>query len=274
MFMREENRRVWEALAAEKKKVQRLTGIVKTLWDVVGKGFPGSVSTFPQDLLDSEQSPNIYITSPTSAGPPRSFPPPLTTNLNSQSLHSMQSLSSPNSSPTTADFPNQMQMHPPSAPPLSRQHSYQQMAYANSRAEPATSTPLPPSPGSGSMDLFESGEAGDGRIKTKRQRTTNENLPGGTTAEEGSSPGTGGSSGVSGKRLSRARSDSAPLGYGLGAGLNTNWQGATRPRSGSGMTGRVGMPGVGNTNHTNGGGSGHGTPLLSISTVASNSPSR
>jgi heat shock transcription factor, other eukaryote len=42
MLMREENRRVWEALMGERRKVERLTGLVKTLWDVVGKGFPGS----------------------------------------------------------------------------------------------------------------------------------------------------------------------------------------------------------------------------------------
>jgi len=259
----------------ERRKVEKLTGAIKTLWDVVGKGFPGSVPPFPTELLESSESPNIYITSPTSAAPPRSFPPPLTTNLSSQSLHSLQSLSTPNSSPTTAEFPNQMQMHPP-APPLSRQQSYQQMAYSNSRGEPATSTPLPPSPGSVSMDLFEAGEASDGR-SLKRQRTSNENLAGGATGgEESSGPGTG-AAGGSGKRMSRARSDSAPLGYGLGAGLNANWQGGTRPRSGSGMTGRgmgVGMPGVGGASRTNGGGSGNGTPLLSISTLTNTSPSR
>ena len=42
ILMREENRRVWEALVNERKKVERMVGVVKTLWDVVGKGFPGS----------------------------------------------------------------------------------------------------------------------------------------------------------------------------------------------------------------------------------------
>lgn len=188
-------------------------------------------------------------------------------------------MSSPNSSPTTAEFPNQMQMHPPVAPPLSRQHSYQQMAYSNSRGETATSTPLPPSPGSSSMDLFETGEAADGRGNLKRQRTSNENLASGVNgADESSGLGTGagGGNGGNGKRMSRARSDSAPLGYGLGAGLNS-WQGGTRPRSGSGMTGRgmgMGMPLVGGAARSNGGGSGTGTPLLSIPTLTSGSPSR
>jgi hypothetical protein len=231
-----------------------------------------AVSPFPQDLLEPSESPNIYVTSPTSGGPPRSFPPPLTTTLSTQSLHSLQSLSSPGSSPTTTDFPNQMQMHPPSAPALSRQHSYQQMGYAN-RTETAPTTPLPPSPGSGPMDSFDVGEGSDGRSKAKRQRTTNESN--GSGCDETSSPGANGSNS---KRMSRARSDSAPLGYTLSAGLNASWQGATRPRSGSGMTtGRsigVGMSSVSGTSlsRANGGGSGSGTPLLSIPTLANNSP--
>lgn len=42
MLMREENRRVWDALMVERRKVEKLAGVVKTLWDVVGKGFPGN----------------------------------------------------------------------------------------------------------------------------------------------------------------------------------------------------------------------------------------
>jgi heat shock transcription factor len=40
--MRDENRRVWEQLAAERRRVEKLAGVVARLWDVVGKGFPGS----------------------------------------------------------------------------------------------------------------------------------------------------------------------------------------------------------------------------------------
>ena len=40
--MRDENRRVWEQLAAERRRVEKLVGVVGRLWDVVGKGFPGS----------------------------------------------------------------------------------------------------------------------------------------------------------------------------------------------------------------------------------------
>ncbi|KII86035.1 hypothetical protein PLICRDRAFT_115202 [Plicaturopsis crispa FD-325 SS-3] len=60
--MRDENRKVWDALLAERRKVERLVGAMKGLWDVVGKGFPGSgahglsrgvhtTQRFPQCLL-------------------------------------------------------------------------------------------------------------------------------------------------------------------------------------------------------------------------------
>jgi hypothetical protein len=143
------------------------------------------------------------------------------------------------------------------------------MAYPNPRAEPATSTPLPPSPGPAtSMNLFDT-DPSDDRVNVKRQRTSNENLAG--ALDESSVPGAG-AGGGNGKRLSRARSDSAPLGYSLSAGLNASWQGGTRPRSGSGMTGR--NMGTGGAGRTNGGGSGTGTPLLSIPTLTTNSPGR
>ena len=218
------------------------------------------VPPFPQDLLEPTESPNIYITSPTASGPPRSFPPPLSTSLSSQSLASLHSMGSPNSSPTATDFPHQMP--PPHAPPpLSRQHSFQQMVYPGSSA---SSTPLPSSPGSTSMDLFE-GEVNEGRGSSKRQRTSNENLSLSSEASEESSSTAGP------KRLSRARSDSAPLGYGLGTGM---WQSGTRPRSGSGMAGRgmgMGMP----RQNGNGGGSGNATPSLhSLPNLMNNSPGR
>ncbi|KZP28664.1 winged helix DNA-binding domain-containing protein [Athelia psychrophila] len=47
MVMREENRRVWDALMAERRKVERLTSVVRGLWEVVGKGFPGSGESQP-----------------------------------------------------------------------------------------------------------------------------------------------------------------------------------------------------------------------------------
>lgn len=39
--MRDENRRVWEQLAVERRRAEHLIGVVGQLWDIVGKGFPG-----------------------------------------------------------------------------------------------------------------------------------------------------------------------------------------------------------------------------------------
>jgi HSF-type DNA-binding len=43
--MRDENRRVWDQLIAERRRVEKLVQMVGRLWDVVGKGFPGSGTT-------------------------------------------------------------------------------------------------------------------------------------------------------------------------------------------------------------------------------------
>lgn len=40
--MRDENRRMWDQLTAERRKVEKLVSVVGRLWDVVSKGFPGS----------------------------------------------------------------------------------------------------------------------------------------------------------------------------------------------------------------------------------------
>jgi len=196
-----------------------------------------------------------------------------------QSMHSMHSLSSPNSSPTAADFPSHHLQHHHHGPShsLSRQHSFQHVSFT--RNEAAASTPLPPSPGSITMEMFDdgSGEPANGRGSTKRQRMSDDDSAGvnGATGSGDSlsmsssmtsltSPGT--PQGATAKKLSRARSDSAPL-YGLG--LSSWQQGGSggRPRSGSGM---AGPRTVGPMTRSN------GTPLLSISTVTnnSNSPSR
>lgn len=221
------------------------------------------VPPFPAELLESSESPNIFITSPTASSNPR-FPPPLSMNINSHGLHSMHTLSSPNSSPTNSDFPTHLHHS------LSRQHSFQHVSF--SRSEGAASTPLPPSPGSAvSMDLFDGGDSEpSGRGSAKRQRTSNDSSGGlngvsgsDSMGSSASAPGPGSS--VTGKKLSRARSDSAPLGYGLG-GLTTWQHSGGRPRSGSGMSGQRGVPNIGNMTRSN------GTPMLSISTVPSNAP--
>ncbi len=160
------------------------------------------VPPFPLDLLDSAESPNIYITSPTSSSASR-FPPPLSMNI-----HSIHGLNSPTSSPTTSDFPHSHgHPHPHAhahshshnhshshsahhgAHPLSRQHSFHHPHGAStttsamsSRTDKTStsSTPLPSSPSPGSisttmdMDLYDNGVCDpphvSGRGSVKRQR--------------------------------------------------------------------------------------------------------
>lgn len=45
--MRDENARMWEQLAAERRKVEKLVGVVGRLWDIVGVRFPGTGPYFP-----------------------------------------------------------------------------------------------------------------------------------------------------------------------------------------------------------------------------------
>jgi hypothetical protein len=135
------------------------------------------------------------------------------------------------------------------------------------------------------MDLYDDGLCDpppSGRASTKRQRIDESGVSvNGIGSGDGSmslmssvsSPGsgTGGGGGagltVPKKSSSRARSDSAPLGYagalwqqgGLGGG-----GGGGRPRSGSGMMSR-GIPNIGNMTR----GNNASTPLLSITTADS-----
>jgi len=278
--VREDNRRLTLAFHNEKNKVERLASVTKAMYDVISRTWPGSskyypyvflcptilkrgASTvpvpvpFPNDILEASESPNIYITSPSSTGPHGHFPPSLS--LSSSSLHSLHSLS-PSSSPTAAEFPSHT--HTPNT--LSRQHSFQHLQYesaasihahslghgvSTARYETALSTPLPPSPGA--MDFDDP----HGRLGAKRQRTNA--APAGTSGGE---PGS--------KKGSRARSDSAPLGY----GLNSGWA-QTRPRSGSGLGPRAGrrdelpVPNIGALSR------GHALPMLSIPSLAKQSPS-
>ncbi|OCH86530.1 hypothetical protein OBBRIDRAFT_737805 [Obba rivulosa] len=212
--MRDDNRRLVNALHSEKQKVDRLAAVTKAMYDILSKSLPGGVPLpFPSDILDAGDSPNIFVTSPNSQ-----FPPSLSS-LSNPSLHSLHSLS-PSSSPTAAEFPSHT--HTPHT--LSRQHSFQHMPYdpappyahahahglvSTARYETALATPLPPSPGP--LD-FDDAPA---RVSAKRQRTAQPEQNGA-------------------KRASRARSDSAPMGYGLSPG----WP-ATRPRSGSGLAPRA-----------------------------------
>ncbi|KAI0690880.1 HSF-type DNA-binding-domain-containing protein [Cerioporus squamosus] len=235
--MREDNRRLMVAFQQERQKVDRLANVTKAMYDVMIKTC-GMPVPFPTDILESD-SPNIYVTSPQNFAPSASHYPSLSS-LSTSGLHQLHSIS-PSSSPTTADFPSHT--HTPHT--LSRQHSYQHIPYDNmhhahshhahhqqhhhphhahhgmhaARYDSAIATPLPPSPSP--LDY-------DERVGAKRQRPN----PGSSGAM--SMPGTVDGSG-SVKKGSRARSDSAPLGYGL-----TSWP-QTRPRSGSGLAPRGGV---------------------------------
>lgn len=143
---------------------------------------------------------------------PFSHHPPSMHSLSSTSLHSL----SPNSSPTTAEFPAHVHAAHPHT--LSRQPSFQhpyEPHLTAARFDSPLSTPLPPSPGAMGPGTPMDFDDLQGR---KRQRIVTSNV-----------------SSVSNdtKRLSRARSDSAPLGYAIGS----TW-GTTRPRSGSGLAPR------------------------------------
>ncbi|KAL0954064.1 hypothetical protein HGRIS_005214 [Hohenbuehelia grisea] len=277
--MRDESRRAWELLGAEKKRSDKLVTVVARLWDIVSKGFPGSMPPFPADLLEGTDNPNIYITSP-SAGS-RYAPPSLSMNLGGP-VHPMHhSLSSPGSSPTGTEFPTHAHTRPHHS--LSRQHSFQHVSFSRG-GDGTAGSPMPQSPGSLTMDLFDSGDppgssAGpaqaqsEPRVGAKRQRMSHDDSglvgPGGDSVSTLSSPGGLGPSaaggvgvgvglgGGAGKKFSRARSDSAPLGYGL-----TSWQGVGRPRSGSNLSMTRGVPNIGSISR------GSGTPLLSIPTLA------
>ncbi|KAF8900818.1 hypothetical protein CPB84DRAFT_1836505 [Gymnopilus junonius] len=163
--MRDDNMRVWEQLAAERRKVDKLINVIGRLWDIVGKSFPGMVPPFPNDPIEASESPNIYITSPTATS---RYPP-----LLSMNMHSMHSMGSPNSSPTAADFPSSHMHHghPHHFHSLSQQHSFQHIS--SYHGDSTSLTPLQSSPGSISMELFDDG-TGDpppsGRSSSNRQR--------------------------------------------------------------------------------------------------------
>ncbi|KAI0297477.1 HSF-type DNA-binding-domain-containing protein [Multifurca ochricompacta] len=215
--MREDNRRVANALAMEKAKTERLTILTKALYEAFEKNFPGWLPTpFPVELADPDESPNIYVTQPTIAISPHT-PFPASALSSAASLHSL----SPASSPTTADFSPTAHIHPHTHS-LSRQHSF-----------PHTHAPYGTSPSPVSMDFDDA----QGR---KRQRTAGGGVPpppASSAGANGISPTTPQGVGGDGnkQRLARARSDSAPLGYNH---FGSNWT-TTRPRSGSGLAVRA-----------------------------------
>lgn len=249
--MSDEYQSVVRELQAERAKVDRLTGVVKALFDVVSANFPGQLSyQFPGDLLDSH--PPIYVTSPTDSHSGHQF----STYSRPMTAHTI----SPSSSPTSADFPPaqftpsaasgppatgqaptngvplQNGAQPPQRRPMAHRMSFDHGpgqsfggAYQSSRRA-AQDGAHPSSPGGLSEAEFGHSPTtapGVGPRIPKRQRT-NDSAP--SLEHPPEMP-------QSMRKLSRARSDSAPLGYGLGSG--TSWD-VGRPRSGS--TRRPGPP--------------------------------
>ncbi|KAJ7089774.1 HSF-type DNA-binding-domain-containing protein [Mycena belliarum] len=261
--MRDENQRMWEQLNSERRRVEKLVAVVNHLWDVVSKGFPGSVPPFPVDLLE----PNIFITSPRGYEASSTAPVDFTHH--------------PAAPPQQHHHPAHGHSHSHS---LSRQHSFQHISF--SRGETSAS-PLPASPGSITMEMFDDGESGRGSSKRQRMMSSDDH----PHSASGGSPHPHHASSVDSlsppkPRTSRARSDSAPLGYAMqpgganggGGGLGPWGAGAGggRPRSGSGIAhigqGQRGIPNIGNMSR--GVGPNGGGPLLSLTTVPSNAPSR
>lgn len=188
-----------------------------------------TVANFPPDLWELSENPPIYITSPSSTMHMSRYPP-----IPSSAFHSLQSFS-PSSSPTASDFPPQSHAHQHQHP-LSRTHSLQHIPYdyshsaASSQQQQRYDTVMSgggghlPSPNS-AVDPYHNSEfPPPSSTDRKRQRT-------GNAAFGASSAGDDGSSQSQSKRASRARSDSAPLGYGFGQ----SWPNANRPRSGSSL---------------------------------------
>ncbi|KAJ6478494.1 HSF-type DNA-binding-domain-containing protein [Mycena vitilis] len=272
--MREENQRMWDQLNAERRRVEKLASIVGSLWEVVSKGFgPGNVPPFPVDLLE----PNIFVTSP------RYDPsPPATDFHHGQRPHpGAHSHSHPHPHPHGHGHSHS----------LSRQQSFQHISF--SRGETSQS-PLPASPGSITMEMFDEPESGRGSSKRQRMMSADDSPhsahPGHSAGGANGSPHPHHASSVDSlsppkPRAGRSRSDSAPLGYamqpgGVGGGSLGPWGTGPgpaphgRPRSGSGLghlgQGPRGIPSIGNMAR----GIGVGGPNGGGGGVPSNAPSR
>jgi len=133
------------------------------------------------------------------------------------------------------------------------------------------------------MELFDDGSADPPPLSGRKRQRLDENgigVPSGMNSNDSlslmssvSSPGSGTGPGIGNltvpKKSSRARSDSAPLGYGsaqlwqqggMSNGVNGTHGVMGRPRSGSGLVPR-GVPNIGNMTR----GNNASTPLLAVS---------
>lgn len=249
--MREEAEGVREALERERGRVGMLVGFVREMWEVLGKVIPREeMPEFPEELLEEfsaegeegGDSPNIMITTPPAgdsggagSAPPtaRRVPPLHTTNLGLSthaSVQSLRSLSSASSSPTLSDFPG-----PGPGMGVGGRLS-RQPSFAQAHPHNHTNSPVPSLTGL-NMGGGEAGESpidGPGSGSRKRARhsesTSDDNVS--VNISMSSSSATATNAPAPPKRVSRARSDSAPLGY-----PQAGWGGSGRPRSGSSIAG-------------------------------------
>lgn len=191
----------------ERRKVEKLTGIVRTLCDTIGTVSPTlmqelnalnapspSPSPVPPSPIVSEHSPNIYVTSPPSPShSAHSHPSVPMLSIPQYSLHAS------NSSPTSSDFP--------------------QIPFGRHGRQP-------------SITLTPDADR-DGPGREKRQRTGEEDGEGEMSLDLDldMDVGPGGEKKCQQQQQQRARSDSAPTWVTGVGGLTANWG---RPRSGSG----------------------------------------
>jgi hypothetical protein len=61
--MRDENRKVWEELADERRKVEKLIGVVGHLWEMVGKAFPGHCEFDPSLFVPERPRRKLFFLS-------------------------------------------------------------------------------------------------------------------------------------------------------------------------------------------------------------------
>lgn len=197
---------------------------------------PTVAGAFPADLLESH--PPIYVTSAPDHRPQQHNLVP-----NGYNGHALGTMS-PSSSPTSADFPpaqfNGAAPNQVPAPGIQARrqlihrvsfdhvpgHSFNGAFQSTRRpGHESAGTTLPSSPSGVSSEEYGQSPTtaqGGGPRMPKRQRT-NETMQIDQTVD---------SSGTI-RRMSRARSDSAPLGYGMSSmGAANHWEGG-RPRSGS-----------------------------------------